>query len=91
MSRVASRSSIDHLELNPSAFANKLPTYLHAKQSNRRGESSVGQDMMRFYVMMLSRATFADALGLGNISTPSRSLEEPRRAKSNAFPALWKP
>jgi hypothetical protein len=50
MSRVASRSSIDHLELNPSAFANKLPTYLHAKQSNRRGESSAGQDMMRFYV-----------------------------------------
>ena len=50
MSRVASRSSIDHLELNPSAFANKLPTYLHAKQSNRRVESSVGQDMMRFYV-----------------------------------------
>jgi hypothetical protein len=50
MSRVASRSSIDHLELNPSGFANKLPTYLHAKQSNRRGESSVGQDMMRFYV-----------------------------------------
>jgi hypothetical protein len=43
MSRVASRSSIDHLELNPSAFANKLPTYLPAKQSNRRGESSVGQ------------------------------------------------
>ena len=52
MSRVASRSSIDHLELNPSAFANKLPTYLHAKQSNRRGHSSAvqKQDMMRFYV-----------------------------------------
>jgi hypothetical protein len=50
MSRVVSRSSIDHLELNPRAFANKLPTYLHAKQSNRRGKSSVVQDMMRFYV-----------------------------------------
>jgi hypothetical protein len=54
MSRVASRSSIniDHLELNPSAFANKLPAYLHAKQSNRRGQSSAvqKQDMMRFYV-----------------------------------------
>jgi hypothetical protein len=52
MSRVASRSSIDRLELNPSAFANKVPTYLHAKQSNRRGEPPAmrPQDMMRFYV-----------------------------------------
>jgi hypothetical protein len=37
--------------VNPSAFASKLPRYLHAKQSNRRGESSVAQGMMmRFYV-----------------------------------------
>jgi hypothetical protein len=52
MSRVASRSSIDHLELNPSAFANKLTACLHAKQSNRRGHSSAvqNQNMMRFYV-----------------------------------------
>jgi hypothetical protein len=52
MSRVTSRSSIDHLELNHSALASKLPTYLNAKQGNRRGESSVAQkqDMMRFYV-----------------------------------------
>jgi hypothetical protein len=52
MSRVASHSSIDRLELNPSAFANKVPTYLHARQSNRRGEPPAvrPQDMMRFYV-----------------------------------------
>jgi hypothetical protein len=40
MSR-ASRKPIDHLELNPSVFANKLPTYFQAKQSNRRGKSLV--------------------------------------------------
>jgi hypothetical protein len=52
MSRIASRKPIDDLELNLSAFANKLPTHWQAKQSNRRGESSVvrKEDMMRFYV-----------------------------------------
>jgi hypothetical protein len=52
MSRVASCRPIDHLELNPSPFANKLPTYFQAKQSNRRGKSSVvrKENMIRFYV-----------------------------------------
>jgi hypothetical protein len=52
MSRIASRKPIDDLELNLSAFANKLPTHWQAKQSNRRGESSVvrKEDVMRFYV-----------------------------------------
>jgi hypothetical protein len=52
MSQVTSRSSIDHLDLNHSAFANNLPTYLHAKQSKRRGGSSAvqRQDTVRFYV-----------------------------------------
>jgi hypothetical protein len=52
MSQVTLRSSIDRLELNHSVLANKLPTYFHAKRSNRRGESSAvqKQHMMRFYV-----------------------------------------
>jgi hypothetical protein len=48
MSKVTSRSSIDHLDLNRSVPAGKLPSYLHAKQGNWRGESK--QDLMRFYV-----------------------------------------
>jgi hypothetical protein len=52
MSQVTSRSSIDRLDLNHGAFANKLPTCLHEMQSKGRGESSAVQkhDRMRFYV-----------------------------------------
>jgi hypothetical protein len=52
MRPVTSHRSIDHLEVNYSALANALPTYLRAKRSNRRGESLAvqKQDMMRFYV-----------------------------------------
>jgi hypothetical protein len=52
MRRIASRSSINHLELSHGVLSGKLSTYLHTKQGNWRGESSIAQkpDMMCFYV-----------------------------------------
>ena len=104
MSRVASCSSIDHCELNPSAFANKLPTYLHAKQSNRRGESSVGQDMMRFYVSDVVESDVRRCIrswehqhsisvtgrtGKGEIKCFSGTVEAVARAPGLATGELW--
>ncbi len=52
MRRIASRSSINHLELSHGVLSGKLSTYLHAKRGNWRGESSIAQkpDMTCFYV-----------------------------------------